>query len=371
MRILIATATAGAGHLQAAAALAETWKVRRPRDEVKVVDVLEFTPSLYRKAYSEGYARLVAKAPEVYGAFFRRSDEPRLMRRSAPLRRLAGRTVAPGFVRLVKEFRPRAVVCTHFLPVEILGGAGRPKGAPFLATVVTDYEAHAMWQDAGLDLTCVATPETKARLVARGVPAREVAVTGIPVSPRFAAAPSRRAARLRHGLRDDLPVLLVLAGGFGMGPLASVAEALQAVKRPLQLVVVCGRNEALRREVGAGERRHPMQVLGFTREMPSLMAAADLIVTKPGGLTVSEALAVGRPLLIINPIPGQEEANAGFLLEHGAAAQANRPEDLASKVEGLLSGGRLAALARAAKGLGRPRAAEAVLETVIMAADAS
>ena len=129
---------------------------------------------------------------------------------------------------------------------------------------------------------------------------------------------------------------------------------------PLQLVVVCGRNEPLRRAVATLDRPHPTRVLGFTREIPSLMAAADLVVTKPGGLTVSESLALGRPLLVGNPLPGQEVANSDFLLEHGAAVKSNRPEDLPAKIRSLFPGGRLAAMAKAARALGKPRAAEAV-----------
>lgn len=369
MRVLIATATAGAGHLQAANALEEAWTAWRPRDAVRKVDVLDHTPAVYKKAYSEGYAKLVAKAPELYASFFATTDDPALARLSAGFRRAAGRTAAHGFVRLVEGFRPDVVLAPHFLPLEILGGAAQ-EGAPLLVSVVTDFEAHAFWMDPAVGLTCVAAPETKARLVARGVPARDVAVTGIPVSPRFAAAPSRAEARRRHGLRDDMAVLLVLAGGFGMGPVAEVVAGLGRTPGPLQLVVVCGRNEPLRRRVAALEHPHPTRVLGFTREIPSLMAAADLVVTKPGGLTVSEALALGRPLLIVNPIPGQEAANSDFLLERGAAVKAGRPEDLPGRVTALFAGGRLAALARAARALGKPGAAQAVCRLAFKRASA-
>jgi processive 1,2-diacylglycerol beta-glucosyltransferase len=359
VRILIATATAGAGHLQAANALEEAWTAWRPADAVRKVDVLDHTPAVYRKAYSEGYAKLVAKVPELYASFFARTDDPGRARRSAPLRRRVGRTAARGFVRLAEAFRPDVVLAPHFLPLEVLGGGARA-GGPLLVSVVTDFEAHAFLMDPAVGLTCVAAPETKARLVARGVPAASVSVTGIPVSPRFAAAPGRVEARRRHGLRDDMPVLLVLAGGFGMGPVAEVVAGLGRAAGPLQLVVVCGRNEPLRRAVASLEHPHPTRVLGFTREIPSLMAAADLVVTKPGGLTVSEALALGRPLLVVNPLPGQEAANSDFLLEHGAAVKSNRPEDLPARVKALFAGGRLSAMARAARSLGRPRAAEAV-----------
>ena len=203
-------------------------------------------------------------------------------------------------------------------------------------SVVTDFEAHALWMDACVDLYCVAAEETKARLVARGAAPEDVVVTGIPISARFSAKLNPKAVRKSLGLRDDLPVLLVPSGGFGMGPVGEILAELDKVERPFQSVVVTGRNEELRRELAAQDRKHPTHVLGFATNMHELMAVADLIITKPGGLTSSEALAMGKPLFILNPIPGQEAANSDFLLEHGAAAKVNRVEDLPYRIEQLL-----------------------------------
>jgi processive 1,2-diacylglycerol beta-glucosyltransferase len=173
-----------------------------------------------------------------------------------------------------------------------------------------------------------------------------------------------RLVRQRMGLRDDQPVLLVLSGGFGMGPVAGMVAELDKVERPFQTVVVTGKNEELRRDLSAQDRQHPTHVLGYTSNMRELMAVADLIITKPGGLTSSEALALGRPLLIVNPIPGQEAANSDFLLERGAAAKVNRLEDLPFRVGQLLGAKKLAQMARAAKALGRPGAAREICEQV-------
>jgi len=139
--------------------------------------------------------------------------------------------------------------------------------------------------------------------------------------------------RRRSGLRDDLPTILVLGGGFGMGPVAGILESLDRVEREFQIVVVAGRNVALRRELAALDRHHPTHVLGFVSNMHEIMSVADLIITKPGGLTTAEALALGKPLFILNPIPGQEMANSDFLLERGAAAKANRVEDLPFRID--------------------------------------
>ncbi len=166
------------------------------------------------------------------------------------------------------------------------------------------------------------------------------------------------------GWRDDLPILLVLSGGFGMGPIAEILAELNKYESPVQVVVVCGRNEDLRRELAVKEFQHPTHVLGFVTNMHELMSVSELVFSKPGGLTTSEALALGKPLFIINPIPGQEAANSDFLLEQGAAVKANRIEDIPFKLKQVMDPRKLAELSKAAKSLGKPGAARAVVEAV-------
>jgi processive 1,2-diacylglycerol beta-glucosyltransferase len=366
MRILIATITAGGGHLQAAAALHETWLQTRPQDTVQRLDLLTFFSPLHKKIYSEGYVKLIAHAPELWGLVFNKMDNPKLVRKLARWKNTFGSNSARKFARFVKQFAPDAVLCTHYLPVELLGALRQkwPGPPPLTVSIVTDFEAHALWMDADVDLYCVAAEETKARLIARGASAAQVLATGIPISAKFSVPADTAAVRKRYGLRDDLPILLVLSGGFGMGPVAQILTALDQLERPFQTLVVAGRNDPLRRDLASQDHRHPTHVLGFVTNMHELMAVSDLLITKPGGLTTSEALALGKPLFILNPIPGQEAANSDFLLEHGAAAKANRVEDLPFRLEQLLGSKKLADMARAAKALGRPAAAADICRAV-------
>ncbi|MBI4346574.1 MAG: glycosyltransferase [Elusimicrobia bacterium] len=363
MKVLVATVTAGAGHVQAARALEEAWRRLRPDDSVENIDVLKYTPELYEKLYSRGYVKFVDTAPDLYALAFRKTDDPEKVRRFSPLRRLAGRLTAAPFVDKVRELDPDLILATHFMPPEILGRS-KEKGrlrAP-IVSVVTDFEAHALWLEDSVDLYCVAFPHTRDMLVSRGVAKDAVEVTGIPVAAKFAKPPSKAEAKIRLGLASKPPVLLVLGGGFGMGPLERIAAALDRVSKPLSAVVVCGKNEELRGVVAARRFKHPTTVLGFADNMHELMAACDLVVTKPGGLTSSEALAVGRPLLIVNPLPGQEEANSEFLLERGAAAGPVRLEDIPAELDRLLGSKKLDAMAATARALGRPDAAKRVCE---------
>ena len=253
---------------------------------------------------------------------------------------------------------------THFLAPELIAAlrlSGRLR-APQL-TVVTDYDAHRIWVHPPTERYCVASPVAAASLKAHGVPGAAVKVTGIPVDPAFSVPLDRDAARRAFGLSGGYPVVVQAAGGHGVGPLEEVYRALLASTVPSEIVVVCGRNEAGKKKLGQirPPSRHRVKLLGFTDKMRELMAAADLLVTKPGGLTVSEALACALPMALVSPIPGQEERNSDYLLENGVAVKAGAPAALTGKVESLLaSEARLADMRRRARALGHPRAAFAV-----------
>src|SRR5688572_12180539 len=226
MRILIATVTAGAGHLQAACALEEALSELRPRDTIERLDVLDFTPKLYRKVYVESYLKLVERAPDLWAHMFKKTDDPEYLRKVKRVRGALSQLTTTKFVTRVKRFKPEIIFCTHYMPAEIAGELKDDLGGPLVANVVTDFEAHALWMQAGVDVYFVAAPETKARLVARGLAAESVIVTGIPVSARFSKPLDAAAVRKRIGIRDDLPVVLVLGGGFGMGPVGRILHEL-------------------------------------------------------------------------------------------------------------------------------------------------
>jgi processive 1,2-diacylglycerol beta-glucosyltransferase len=366
MRALIATATAGAGHLQAAAALHEAWLEQHSANAVEVVDVLDFVPRFYRKAYAEGYLEIVKRSPELYGLVFRLSDHPNLMRRLEPLRKVLSRVTARRFVDHVKRFRPDVLFCPHFLPIEMVRDLRRKLGSalPYLVSVVTDFHAHAFWIQEGIDLYCVAAEATKRDLLNAGVPARRIAVTGIPISARFRKRQHPAGLRKQLKLSSGIPTLLLLSGGFGMGPVAQILDEVERLRSRVQILVVAGRNKALKKALEVRTHRHPTTVFGFVTNMEELMTVSDLLITKAGGLTTSEALALGKPLLIVDPIPGQETANADFLIKHGAAVQVTDRSRISRTIQRLLASGKLAKMSAAAKSLGKPRAAIAVLREV-------
>jgi len=370
MRVLIPTVTAGAGHLQAAAALEEAWRALRPGDEVRRVDVLDYVPRWYRKIYVKGYLKLIEHAQELYAMVFKKTDNVERIKELTKFRRRSSRMMAAKFVKELVAFAPQVILAPHYLPLEILGGVlskkrYRAKIDPHITCIVTDFEAHALWMEPCVNFYCVASPATKARLVARGASEEHIRVTGIPIAAKFSARVDAAAIRAQFGFQDGTPTMLVLSGGFGMGPVREILAELDKVERALQIIVVCGKNEKLRKQLAGEKMRHKTEVLGFATNMHELMVASDLILTKPGGLTTSEALAMGKPLLILNPIPGQEAANSDFLLEQGAAVKVNCVEDLPFKIASLLDSKKLSQMARAERALGKPLAAKTICEAAL------
>jgi processive 1,2-diacylglycerol beta-glucosyltransferase len=238
--------------------------------------------------------------------------------------------------------------------------------------VVTDFDVHAMWLCRHVEQYFVALDETKVHLRALGVPESLVTVSGIPIDPVFAEAKEKRAMRHKHGLDQDRFTILVSAGGFGVGPVGHLMQALARLSHPARVVMVCGRNESLKAELGelvkkfAGRSVVSFTLLGFTTEMDELMTAADLYVGKPGGLTTSEALAKALPMVVINPIPGQEERNSDHLLEQGAAIRSNNLPALAYKIDLLIDQPRkLSQMSENARSMGKPAAAFTVIDRLV------
>ncbi len=367
-RILVLSASAGAGHLRAAEAVEAACRRRFPGAEVGHVDTLTLTPPSFRRLYGQGYVDFVNHAPELLGVLYDKTNRPPRHKTAERLRGLLERLNTRPFVRFLREFEPDVVAHTHFLPAAIVAHEKKRRrfAAPHLV-VVTDFDVHRFWHCPGVDRYCVAREDNRIHLAALGAATDSIKVTGIPIDPVFAEKPDLQALRAKHAVADERPLLLVLAGGLGVGPIEALVESLWSTLRGARLVVVAGRNEALRArlEKRAEAAPLPTRVLGFTREMHEWMALATLAVTKPGGLTTSEALARGLPLVVTNPIPGQETRNATMLFEEGAAISGENPLTIGARIARLLEApARLAAMARAARGLGRPRAAHAVAEQI-------
>jgi processive 1,2-diacylglycerol beta-glucosyltransferase len=367
-RILVLSASVGAGHLRAAQAVELALREVVPQATVRNVDVLELTNAAFRRLYGKAYLDLVNRAPHVLGYFYDLTDQPTATgrHRGDRLRLAVEKLNLRALIRFLKDDPWDLVINTHFLPAEIIASLRRKGelGVPQV-TVTTDFDTHRLWVNQPCDHYFTATAEGAEYLASWGIPRNTITVTGIPIHPVFSKPKDRGECLHRLGLAADRPVVLQLAGGFGVGPIAKLFNTLLEVEKPLQLVVIAGRNETVKGQLTAlmPAERHNVKVLGFTDQIDEWMAVADLVVSKPGGLTTSETLARGAVMVIVNPIPGQESRNSDYLLENGAAIKVNNLGTLRYKVELLLGDPmRMAQLKANVAKLARPRSAFDVVE---------
>jgi processive 1,2-diacylglycerol beta-glucosyltransferase len=360
---MVLSAAAGAGHVRAAEALVAAFQSRGI--SARHVEVLRYTNPLFKSFYSDLYIELVNRKPELLGWVYDALDRPwRFQKRRLALDRL---NTGPLMKLLMKE-KPVLTICTHFLPAEILLYLRRKKNLNIpVGVVITDFDAHAMWLFRGVDWYFVACEETKVYLSEVGIPPETVFVTGIPIDLVFGQETSQGRIRKTLDLDAGKTTVLISAGGFGVGPVESLVHSVQNVQNDIQVIVICGRNRVLQKRLQKlSALRHKMRVVGYTHEIHTWMAASDLLVGKAGGLTSSEALASGLVLVIVNPVPGQEERNSDHFLEQGVAVRSNNLPALAYKIDSLLSDRkRFAGIQKSVRRLARPHAASDIVSIVM------
>ena len=368
-KILILSVSAGAGHVRAAQALqaaAEKWF---PGVEAVHVDLMELVPKLFKTVYADTYIKVVEHHPAFWGYLYDKTDHEKVDSALSRLRVAIERLNTQKLKKLLAEINPDHVICTHFLPAQLLSRKIR-KGT-FQRPVwvqVTDFDVHALWLHDHMSGYFAAHEEVAWRMAERGLPPERIHVTGIPIMPVFGQRLDRGQCARELCLDPGKMTLLMMSGGGGIGGLGQLAERLLRLDGDFQLIALAGRNERLLEELREVAGRHEGRLIpmGFTRVIERIMTIADLAITKPGGLTTSECLAMGLPMIVVSPIPGQEERNADFLLENGAAMKACDAGALAWRVDQLLrQPGRLETMRENAGRLGHPDAARKVLDIVL------
>jgi len=364
----VLSVSAGAGHVRAADAVVKAASTAKPPLIATHLDLLTLVPKDFRKLYGEQYIRLVEKLPQLWSYLYSKSDRPSRDSLIGKLKRAAEKLNTRKLSAEIERLAPDVILCTHFLPAELLSRQkAKSRALPPLWVQVTDFDVHALWVHPYVDRYCVANEEVAFRLADRGVPRERITVTGIPVMPQFSAPLERAACARELGLAPEKFTVLMMAGGAGVGSLDTLAERVMRLSDAPQLVALAGRNAELLQRLQALASKHPGRLfpLGFTTTVERVMTAADLVVTKPGGLSVSECLAKQRPMLLVSPIPGQEERNADYLLESGAAIKAVDGATLVFKLAKLMAEpARLAAMSAAAARIARPDAAADVVALI-------
>lgn len=362
-RILILHATAGTGHTRAAEAVAAALR-QQGSAEIEVWDALDYTNGIFKRLYSKHYIRFVKAFPRAWGYIWETSDSQAPNSWFRQLQHLFNRANSRRLLRQVQDFAPDLVICTHYLPLELLSfmkGNGALRAPVF--GVITDISPHSFRILPNIDHYFAATKASARELELKGCPASRITVSGIPVDPIFTLERDQRAMRERHELPVHLPTVLTMSGGFGLGPLSQITQSFAQANRPISLVVIAGRSQTLQQKCEKIVRRSRLaaRIYGYIDYVEELIDAADVVITKPGGLSSSEILVKGKPMVLVAPIPGQEQRNCEYLLEHGAAVRLYNYRDAAYFVESLLADkNKLDAMKQAAREIAFPEASQTI-----------
>lgn len=366
-KVLLLSVSAGAGHVRAAQAI-EAYAKQTAHIEALHIDVMDYVPKSFRKIYIDTYIKIVQKYPMIWGFIYKKTDKAKVTDPLQKLRRLIERINTKALSHVINDFSPDAIICTHFLPAELLMHKINNDNYQVPVWVqITDFDLHRMWVIPKMEGYFTANNEVAFRLQQNGISYQNIHETGIPIMPNFSEQLNKNDCLTSYGLSSNTPTLLLMGGGAGLGNLDEVAEYLLSQIEEIQLIVLAGKNERTLQALQKVASQYPHRLFpqGFTDKVEQLMACADLVITKPGGLTSSECLAMGLPMIIHAPIPGQEEHNADFLLEQGVALKAIDELGLVYRIKQLLNNPQqLLLMKQKAQQLGKPLAAQQVLDIV-------
>nr|WP_329604379.1 UDP-N-acetylglucosamine 2-epimerase [Undibacterium griseum] len=368
-KILLLSVSAGAGHKRAAEALHAAALLHDAALDVCHLDVMQFVTAGFRKIYTDWYIRLVNKAPSLWAYLYQISNEAQADGKMERLRRSIEHLNARPLLKEIAAFAPDVIICTHFLPAEILSRLLLKKKLHCPVWVqVTDFDLHRMWVHERMAGYFAPNEEIADRMRQQGILPSNIHLTGIPVMPAFGEPANRFACARGYGLRPEQATVLLMGGGSGIGGLEQLAERLLQLDEAFQLIVLTGSNTRALDALRELAERIPGRLLplGYTDQVQRLMACADLVITKPGGLTTAECLAMGLPMIVNSPIRGQEERNAEFLMEQGVALKAYDDMSLLYRVRYLLQHPQQLQQMRArARALGKPHAAAQAIQRVL------
>ncbi|MFA6078202.1 MAG: glycosyltransferase [Candidatus Omnitrophota bacterium] len=338
--ILIAYATAGIGHKKAALAVKKALDDAQSKDVSAIlIDALDYTSASFKWSYLQLYLTAVNKLSTLWGFMYYLTDNFFVNLFVSKLRRFNNWLNSKQLRAFLINSKFDVIVATHFFVSEVAADL-KKKGLirSQLITVVTDFRLHSWWVSPYIDTYVVSNHDAENDLLKYKTDPSRIKVLGIPVEPVFSKSLDKGKLRRDFELEEGIFTVLVVGGGFGMGPIEEIVKAICSIDKPLQMVVVCGHNDELvgkMKALGASSKVR-MKVLGFINNVDEYMEAADILISKPGGITVSESLTKELPMVVISPIPGQETRNSDFLIRHGAAIKIEKFDQLSSVVSALI-----------------------------------
>ncbi len=328
MNVLILSISVGGGHMRAAQAVRDYMQTHYTDINVEIVDWLKYINPVVNKVVVGGYIGTLKTRPSLYGKLYDMAEKDEGI---SDISLTINRLLALRMERLVERKKPGIVICTHPFPLEVICYLKKKRNLALrIISLLTDFAPHSFWIRDGVDFYIVPNEDLVYEMKWKGVPDDKIFPLGIPIDERFTLEYDKKSIRENLGLKNKTTILL-MGGSLGMGALKGAFRSLFSSALDIQLIAVCGNNKKLREALETTASSNPgrSMIFGYTGEIPSLMAASDLLVTKPGGLTVSEAMTMNLPIAIISPIPGQERQNARYLINSGMAIEFKEGDYLA------------------------------------------
>jgi len=341
MKALILSVSAGGGHTQASEALKKNILLRAPDSEVIIIDTLKYINPILDKVVIGGYLKSLKISPSLFGKFYYHSESDEgIANVTTVISSWFNEAMTFKLLPLINDVRPDILICTHPFPIEmvsILKGKGKIN-IPCLS-IVTDYYSHYLWLHQNIDGYIVSNDEMIDDMVSKGIERSTIHPFGIPVCPDFLVASDKGETLRELDLKEGIPTILVMGGSLGLGKIKAIYEELLKVDTEIQIIVITGNNSKLYSELESLKEtsKKETRIIGFTNEVNKFMRCSDLLVTKPGGLTLTESLICGIPLVLFSPLPGHEEKNGDFLYRHNLAVNITEISDCAGIIENLLS----------------------------------
>ena len=354
------------GHRQGAVAISKSLKSLDPDCEVLSINGFGYAYPLMEKIINTAYMGVIKRAPKIWEYLY---DNPKVIKFSEKWKQSIHKSSHKKLKPLIDEFRPDVVVCTQAFPCGMVADYKKFHDLPIkVIGVLTDYAPHLYWLHEGVDYYVVPSQEAQDRYFKEGIPKENIKIFGIPIRMKFAEPVGADKIAKKLGLDLNIPTILIMGGGQGLGPMKEAVKSLVHLPRPLQLIVICGTNVKLVNWIKKTQRQTDKKIIfyDYASNVDELMEVSTMIVSKPGGMTTSECLAKGLPMVIVDPIPGQEERNSQFLVNQGIAIRVDDKRHIAHAIDELLNNPKkLAAMKQAALNNGKPMAAENIARLIL------
>lgn len=336
-RIILMYITDVSGHHSATLAIEAALKKLRPDAEILNINGFNYTNPISEMIVNRLYMSIIKRTPKVWDYLY---DNPKIIKSVENIKETIHKFNSPKLKNLFDVFKPDLVLCSQAFPCGMCADYKKTYNSNIpLVAVLTDYVPHSYWIYDSVDYYVCPSEIVGMKLAQKGVPEEKIKSLGIPFDPKFNEVPDRSRILRQLGFSDGVPVILIMGGGQGLGPIKTIVSSLEKLNEPLQEIIVTGTNKKLFNSLKKRGNKHKQKILalGYADNINELMSISDIIITKPGGITTAEVLAKKIPMIIVKPIPGQEANNTRYLTENGAAIKVDEPENINLVIADLLS----------------------------------